>query len=682
MSEPISVLYVEDDPDIRTITDMALTDEGFDLVLCELGQEAISQAQNIKVDLILLDVMMPGIDGPTTLRELRKYPHLKDTPVIFMTAKVQPDEVESYMQLGALGVIKKPFDPMLLADNIRDLMNIEVDEPKDSSIENALSELHSQFTNALPERIEEIQKNWEIASTSEDILNSDFYRNIHSLSGSAATFGYIRLGEAAIEIENMIKEVEESLPFNKTLCQDALQQLYKLATLPPDKTFSFSEPDITLNRNKPANQQYLIYVLDDDISLANETVNQIKKFGYNIEGFNTLDDIQKAIQKKIPNALIIDISLSEGRRAGSDFARKISETYGEQISIIFMSGHDTWQDRLNAVRANGEAYISKPVNFEELTELLDRLSGRATSIPYRVLIVDDTALLAEHYSSVLRSAGMETRVLTQPEDILNVLPDFLPDLILMDLYMPDCTGIEVSSVIRQHSAYTNLPIVYLSTEQSIQKQLDALKAGGDDFLQKPISDDHLIASVKIRLRRFVQLNELMTTDGLTGLLNHINLKLTLDRELTTANRRNNSLSFVMIDIDNFKHINDTYGHPVGDRVIKSLARLFKNRLRRSDIAARYGGEEFALILPDTTLEQAKVIIDELRCIFSELKFPHERGDFQASFSAGIASSHDVKDLQKLINTADEALYDAKHRGRDCVIVATDTHIGKQNSSPQ
>lgn len=668
MTDTIKTLYVEDDLDIQVITEMALADDGFELTICSSGLDAINQAQHNNYDLLLLDVMMPGLDGPSTLRKLRKLDHLKTTPVIFMTAKVQPDEVDSYMKQGALGVIPKPFDPMQLSDTIRDLLCIEKDTADTDSIANTLSQLHSQFTNALPDRIRELKQSLKALDQS-DLLASDFYRNVHSLSGSASTFGYIRLGEAAMQLELTLKEFSDNRTFDNVQCQNLLEKIETLASLPADREFSTAAIGTASTRQISRHEQYLIYLLEDDVSLAAETIKQISQFGYHIEGFNTLNEIEAAIEKQLPHAMIIDINLTEGRQAGTEFALKISQAYKDQVTIIFMSGHDTWQDRLSAVRANGQAYISKPVNFEELTELLDRLSGRTESIPFRVLIVDDTELLAEHYASVLSSAGMETRTLYDPSEILNILPDFLPDLILMDLYMPEVSGIETSAIIRQHNAYTNIPIVYLSTEESIQKQLDALRAGGDDFLQKPIQDQHLVESIEVRLRRFVQLNELMTTDGLTGLLNHINLKLTLDRELTTAHRRNSELTFAMIDIDHFKNINDTYGHPVGDRVIKSLARLFKNRLRKSDVAARYGGEEFALILPDTSLQQAKSTLNEIRKIFSELTFKHARGDFHASFSVGLASSQGMDTMQELINAADEALYESKHKGRNCLSIA-------------
>lgn len=116
------ILYVEDDPDIQMIASMVLeTINGFTLEICSSGNEALQKAAGFNPDLVLLDVMMPGMDGPETLRGLRQFPTLATTPVIFMTAKVQPQEVQNYLDLGALGVIAKPFDPMILGDELRAL---------------------------------------------------------------------------------------------------------------------------------------------------------------------------------------------------------------------------------------------------------------------------------------------------------------------------------------------------------------------------------------------------------------------------------------------------------------------------------------------------------------------------------------------------------------------------------
>ena len=119
----MKLLYVEDEADIREIAEFALEDEGFDIVFCESGEQALEKVVDFKPDVILLDVMMPGMDGPTTLKELRGFHELIDTPVIFLTAKVQPNEIKEYLALGAIDVIPKPFDPMALAGTIRKIMS-------------------------------------------------------------------------------------------------------------------------------------------------------------------------------------------------------------------------------------------------------------------------------------------------------------------------------------------------------------------------------------------------------------------------------------------------------------------------------------------------------------------------------------------------------------------------------
>ena len=263
---------------------------------------------------------------------------------------------------------------------------------------------------------------------------------------------------------------------------------------------------------------------------------------------------------------------------------------------------------------------------------------------------------------------MTACALSDPTLLLQTLQELQPDLVLMDVYMPGCRGTDAAQVIRQHSVYRTTPVVYLSTEAGLDAQLDAMRLGGDDFLTKPITAAHLVAAVRIRASRFRELNSMMSRDSLTGLLNHTHLKLALDRELAGAQRRNSTLSVAMLDIDKFKLVNDTYGHPVGDRVIKTLARLLTQRLRKTDIAARYGGEEFALVLPDTSAENAQSVVDGLRAQFAQIKHRHAGGEFSCTFSAGVAAAPPHDAMLALLEAADNALYVSKRTGRNRVSI--------------
>jgi len=161
----------------------------------------------------------------------------------------------------------------------------------------------------------------------------------------------------------------------------------------------------------------------------------------------------------------------------------------------------------------------------------------------------------------------------------------------------------------------------------------------------------------------------MIRDSLTGLLNHTAIKDQLDGEVARAKRQNKPLSFAMIDIDNFKRVNDNYGHPAGDRVIKSLARLLKQRLSANDLVGRYGGEEFAVILVDTEGAAALKVLDTIRNDFSQLRLVADEKEFSASFSCGIAEVTKFPDANGLCDAADKALYKAKHAGRNRVMLS-------------
>jgi diguanylate cyclase (GGDEF)-like protein len=284
---------------------------------------------------------------------------------------------------------------------------------------------------------------------------------------------------------------------------------------------------------------------------------------------------------------------------------------------------------------------------------------------YRVLVVEDSRVAVALIQRTLAAHGIDSHAIRDPGMLLSELESYRPDLILMDMYMPRFNGVEATRVLRQMSAYRSLPIVYLSGESDIGMQVEALRLGGDQFLNKPFNPVLLAAVVKTKIERFRETQRSTRLDGLTGLLNHTSAKSQL-KAMTGKLGAHGALSVAMIDIDHFKSVNDTYGHPVGDQVIRGLAWLLKGRLRSSDLIGRYGGEEFLLALPDVSPEQAKQVIDRIRADFASLPHAHSTGALFATFSAGIASYPDFSTAQRLTEAADNALLQAKRLGRNRV----------------
>ena len=234
--------------------------------------------------------------------------------------------------------------------------------------------------------------------------------------------------------------------------------------------------------------------------------------------------------------------------------------------------------------------------------------------------------------------------------------------------IPGCSGPELAQMIRFNDDWIRIPIIYLSAETDIGLQMSALLKAGDDFVTKPISDKSLIATVFARAQRARLLSNALSRDSLTGLLKHADIKEQVAVEQERALRTGKPVSVVMLDIDHFKKVNDSYGHGIGDNVIRALANLLRQRLRRVDVIGRYGGEEFLAVLPECSGVQAVQILDQIRQQFSGISFSSEMGDFSASLSAGIASCVELE-ASALIDAADKALYAAKNTGRNRVCLA-------------
>jgi diguanylate cyclase (GGDEF)-like protein len=288
---------------------------------------------------------------------------------------------------------------------------------------------------------------------------------------------------------------------------------------------------------------------------------------------------------------------------------------------------------------------------------------------YRVLIVEDSRVAVALIQRTLAQHDIDTRAINDPARLLEVLESYKPDLVLMDMHMPRFNGVEATRVLRQMTAYNALPIVYLSGESDVGMQVEALRLGGDQFLVKPFNPVLLAAVVKTRIERFRETRRSTRLDGLTGLLNHTSAKSRL-HAMVHDTEMQGALTVAMIDIDHFKAVNDTYGHPVGDQVIRGLAWLLKGRLRSVDLIGRYGGEEFLIALPGVDMARAMPVIDRIRRDFAALPHAHPEGALYASFSAGVAAFPSIHHTAAgLTEAADQALLQAKRLGRNRVETA-------------
>ena len=319
-------------------------------------------------------------------------------------------------------------------------------------------------------------------------------------------------------------------------------------------------------------------------------------------------------------------------------------------------------------RAGANVCIPAEVKLSDiLSRILDLVESREQET-HRVLIVEDSKTAVAHIQRALDLHGIDSRAINTPLSLLQACAEYRPHAILMDMYMPFCTGVEVTRALRQIPEYQSLPVIYLSGETDIGQQVEALRLGGDQFLTKPANPIILSAVVKTKIDRYRDMLRSGRHDSLTGLLNHSASKEQLEQMLRRSLPAGH-LAVAMIDIDRFKSINDNYGHPVGDQVIRSLAWLLRGRLRNTDLIGRYGGEEFIVALGGVDIGQATALLERIREDFSQLPHAHSRGALRASFSCGIAAVPHYLTGGALIEAADEALLQAKRDGRNRIVTA-------------
>lgn len=297
-------------------------------------------------------------------------------------------------------------------------------------------------------------------------------------------------------------------------------------------------------------------------------------------------------------------------------------------------------------------------------------------MPQRILVVDDNTTTRSDMIRILKASDPLIEVSEARDGIeaLKILGESSVDLIIADLVMPRMDGIKLLSAVRQDERLQDTPVVIVTAKSHVEEKLLSFEHGAQDFLTKPYHAAELVARTRVMLRLRAQMRAIeqrAVLDGLTGLYNQNYLTGALTRELKRCQRHGLTLSCLMIDVDDFKAINDTHGHLAGDAVLRAIGNMLQTTLRGYDFAVRYGGDEFLVILAQNTASGAIHLAERLREMVSQHAFfPNQRGAAPITVSIGVASRQGsaVESPAELIEVADQALYQAKTDGKNRVVV--------------
>lgn len=310
----------------------------------------------------------------------------------------------------------------------------------------------------------------------------------------------------------------------------------------------------------------------------------------------------------------------------------------------------------------------------------------------RVAVVEDEAAYRELLSRALTGAGYEVKVAGDGAAGLVLLRQWVPDAALVDWVLPILDGGALTRAVKSDPALSRIFVIIASARGEGAMRAEGIEIGADDYLVKPIDPRELLARLRngLILRRLqAELEErnrdlarLAATDSLTALPNRRTFDANLEREIKSARRHDDPVALILLDIDEFKSVNDRYGHDVGDEVLREIARRLRDACRAGDTVARIGGEEFGLIVTRTTAEGAKAVAERTRALIADRPFGSSSGALAITVSAGVATAGGAVgfDPQEVFRAADGALYDSKVQGRNRVTLRAE-RSPRRPSSP-
>ena len=508
-------------------------------------------------------------------------------------------------------------------------------------------------------------------------LQQQAEREAHTLVGSLGSFGLTEASQISRQIQQILKQ--KSALGNSEVKQ--LRQLVKKLRLnmAGDKK-SAHPPEIPESKTTYiSSASSSLLIIDDDLVLAQHLAAEAIAWGIQAEVATNLRQAKSLILKQPPDAVLLDLSFAEIGESGLEFLAELHSDYPE-ISVVVFTARDELNDRVQAARLGSKGFLQKPIAPSQVLAAINQTLQQSHHTLSKLLIVDDDPQILKLLQKVLEPEGYHLILLDNAQNFWEVLEQTVPDLLILDVELYSCTtgngisstselnGFDLCQIIRNDPQWHNLPILFLSAHTEPATILQGFEAGADDFLHKPIIPTDLLIRVKKRLEQG-KIRRQTELDSLTGVSNRGKSMQDITRLLRLAVRQQQPFSLAVLDLDQFKLVNDRYGHEMGDRVLNYFGQLLNQSFRMEDVVGRWGGEEFVVGMYGISKQNGVKRLDKMLNIFRSIKFNARNGsEFQVTFSAGIAQfMEDGEDLQTLYRAADQTLYRAKIQGRNRVL---------------
>jgi len=389
-------------------------------------------------------------------------------------------------------------------------------------------------------------------------------------------------------------------------------------------------------------------------------IDRLRELGFRTESFEHQDHLHQALREEDVRAVIIDTVMLENMDTIIDQMSSLKSQSQTPFSLIFVSGADSLSLRVSAIRAGADAFFAEPIDQISVTNRILEMSLDARQTQRRVLIVEDDPTQAEFVATILGKEDILTSTVTDPYRTLQALEDFHPDLILMDIYMPDVNGIELTSIIRDHYKFMQIPIVFLSGEQDNDKQMDALSVGGDDFVTKPIKPRHLLKVVKHRIQRAKNIQQGQSPQEAYQTMNGLVAHEIFLKRVAAALESESSKQIVVAQVrpDGFDELTSDDFEPI----LGSIAEISTQFIGPHELITISREHGLLFFLQRNSAEESINEIEKIRSRFEQTYSSSPGKDFLTlSFGLCIADKNN-KEPNQLITRAARACVMAQERG--------------------
>lgn len=409
-----------------------------------------------------------------------------------------------------------------------------------------------------------------------------------------------------------------------------------------------------------------LYWLGEPSNSAREVSNRLKAAAIQVEGCRDLSSLESLLRRQAPDAVLIDAAHHGELESVAQVLQQERVRQQSRIALLAFGDDADLAAKVKAMRSGVDLLLPAALEPAEAARRLVEHFELGSGAGFRVMIVEDDRSQALFAESVLKKSGVETLAVTEPLNTLDQLARFKPDLILMDLYMPEISGMELTAIIRERDEFISTPIVFLSGEQDPDKHFEALSAGGDDFLSKPIRPKHLISAVTNRARRARAMRQRRTVgearDPLSGLHERAHVIDAVAQILAEEDRPTGALLFV--ELDGVAELRAEHGLARLEGMLAEMGAQLAARLQPGELAARYG--DAALIVKlDRPIPEAELLSRQFRAQVQASRYQLGQRSVGASISIGICPwLAQLQDPASLLGAAERAMSEARARAHE------------------